>query len=40
MPHLETIYEPFTYRTPADLKDWMIRANAYGHVTLTITVLR
>ena len=35
MPHLETIYEPITYRTPADLKDWMIRANAYGHVTRT-----
>ena len=33
MPLLETIYQPFTYRTPSDLKDWMIRANAYGFVT-------
>jgi hypothetical protein len=33
MPQLETIYPSFTYRTSADLKDWIIRANAYGYVT-------
>ena len=35
MPQLETIYPPCMYRTPADLKDWMIRANAYGYATRT-----
>ena len=35
MPYLETIYEPSTYYTPAELKDWMLRANVYGHVTRT-----
>ena len=35
MPYLETIYAPSTYYTPAELKDWMLRANVYGHVTRT-----
>lgn len=35
MPHLETICAPSTYYTPAELKDWMLRANVYGHVTRT-----
>jgi hypothetical protein len=35
MPQLETIYAPALYRTPEDLRDWMIRARAYGFVTLS-----
>ena len=34
MPQIETIYAPTLYRTVEDLCDWMIRARAYGYVTL------
>jgi hypothetical protein len=33
MPNLETIYADYRYPDVAALKDWMIRANAYGFVT-------
>ena len=33
MPKLETVYPLELYETVAQLKDWMIRANAYGFVT-------
>lgn len=33
MPQIAVIYPLATYRTVNDLKDWMIRANAYGNVT-------
>jgi hypothetical protein len=33
MPQLETVYDLKCYHTQEELKDWMVRANAYGFVT-------
>ena len=33
MPQLETIYGLHRYHTHDELKDWMVRANAYGFIT-------
>ena len=33
MPTLETVYADFRYADVAALKDWMVRANAFGYVT-------
>jgi len=35
MPQIETIYTSSVYRTREDLRDWMVRARAYGYVTLS-----